>query len=121
MLDTGQSFNSQKRSARPPSRGTSCSENEVPWSRPNSIRRGSPSASADGAVPIERCIAAIRGAITYGSFYQGRLHLHATEESRATFIKNPEKYPAPKEIAIPSQIAGQRPPVVAQVPAMMGS
>lgn len=64
---------------------------------------------------------AIRGQITYGSFYKDRLYLHATEASRATFIKSPEKYPAPDEIAIPASIATQRPPVVAEIPVTVGS
>jgi thiol-disulfide isomerase/thioredoxin len=64
---------------------------------------------------------AVPGQITYGSFYDGRLHLHATEESRAAFMKDPEKYPAPKAIEVPSQLANEKPPVVAQLPAMMGS
>ena len=37
----GQSFSSKKRSARPPSSGTSCSDTDRPCSRPNSMRRGS--------------------------------------------------------------------------------
>jgi thiol-disulfide isomerase/thioredoxin/YHS domain-containing protein len=64
---------------------------------------------------------AIRGLISYGSFYEGKLYLHATESSRATFIRDPGKYPAPEEIAIPAQIAGHRPPVVAEIPSMIGS
>jgi thiol-disulfide isomerase/thioredoxin len=64
---------------------------------------------------------AVPGRIAYGSFYEGRLNLHATEESRMAFIKSPEKYPAPREIEVPAQIARQKAPVVASVPAMMGS
>lgn len=64
---------------------------------------------------------AIRGQITYGSFYKDRLYLHATEASRSTFIKSPEKFPAPDEIAIPASIATQRPPVVAEIPVTLGS
>ncbi|MBA3312153.1 MAG: thioredoxin family protein [Planctomycetaceae bacterium] len=64
---------------------------------------------------------AVPGRIAYGSFYEGKLHLHATEESRTAFIKSPEKYPAPKEIEVPAQIARQKAPVVASIPAMMGS
>jgi YHS domain-containing protein len=63
----------------------------------------------------------VPGNIRYGSFYQGRLHLHATEGSREAFMKNPEKYPAPKEIEVPAQIARQRPAEIAEVPVMMGS
>lgn len=65
--------------------------------------------------------AAVQGKIAYGSFFEGRLHLHASEESRTAFIQSPEKFPVPKEIEVPSQIARQKSPVVASVPAMMGS
>jgi YHS domain-containing protein len=66
---------------------------------------------------------AVPGLIAYGSFYEGRLHLHATEESRTAFIKDPAKYPAPKTIEIPATIARRngRPPVEATVSLMMGS
>ncbi len=64
---------------------------------------------------------AVQGRIAYGSFFEGRLHLHASEESRAAFIKSPEKFPVPTEIEVPSQIARQKAPVVASIPAMMGS
>jgi YHS domain-containing protein len=64
---------------------------------------------------------AVQGKIAYGSFFEGRLHLHASEESRTAFIKSPEKFPVPKEIEVPAQIARQKAPVVASVPTMMGS
>jgi thiol-disulfide isomerase/thioredoxin/YHS domain-containing protein len=63
----------------------------------------------------------VPGQKAYGSFYEGRLHLHATEESRAAFMDAPEKYPVPQEIEVPAQIARQKPPVVAHVPTTMGS
>ncbi|HEX6983830.1 MAG TPA: thioredoxin family protein, partial [Planctomycetaceae bacterium] len=64
---------------------------------------------------------AVPGHIAYGSFYEGRLHLHATEESRTAFIKAPGKFPAPKEIEVPAQIARQKSPADADAAAMMGS
>ena len=64
---------------------------------------------------------AVAGSIAYGSFYDGRLHLHASEKSRGAFIKNPEKYPAPTELNVPATVAGKKDPVVASIPAMMGS
>lgn len=67
---------------------------------------------------------AVPGVIAYGSFYEGRLHLHATEESRTAFIKDPAKYPAPNTIEVPATIARQhdQPPVEATtVSLMMGS
>ena len=68
---------------------------------------------------------AVPGLIAYGSFYDGRLHLHATEESRAAFMKDPAKYPAPKTLEAPSAIARgpqPKPPVQAnQVSMLMGS
>lgn len=64
---------------------------------------------------------AVPGQIAYGSFYEGRLHLHATDESRRAFIQSPEKYPTPQKIEVPAQIARQKAPVVANIPAMMGT
>ena len=67
---------------------------------------------------------AVPGLIAYGSFYEGRLHLHATEESRSEFIKDPKRYPAPKSVEVPAAIAREnsRPPVEATtVSLMMGS
>lgn len=64
---------------------------------------------------------AIPGLIAYGSFYDGRLHLHATEESRNAFIKAPEKYPAPEEIEVPAAIARQQPQRVDVASSMMGT
>lgn len=63
---------------------------------------------------------AIPGLIAYGSFYEGRLHLHVTEESRSAFIKAPKNYPAPKEIEVPSAIARQQSERV-DVAGMLGS
>jgi len=43
----------------------------------------------------------IPGRIEYGSFYEGRLYLHATESSRQRFIDSPKRYPLPREIRDP--------------------
>ena len=59
---------------------------------------------------------AVPGLIVYGSFYKGRLHLHATNESRESFLKDPSKYPAPKEMEVPEMLA-KKTPVVAEIPA----
>jgi hypothetical protein len=68
---------------------------------------------------------AVPGLIAYGSFFENRLHLHATEQSRAAFIEEPAKYPPPRTIDVPSAIArgtSRKPPVeAAQVSLMMGS
>jgi len=68
---------------------------------------------------------AVPGEIAYGSFYEGRLHLHATQQSRSAFLKAPAEYPAPKEIQVPAAIArgpAAKPPVeAAPVSLMMGS
>ncbi len=65
----------------------------------------------------------VAGDILYGSFYKGRLYLHATAESRETFIKQPTNYPLPKQIQMPTTVAStaKREPVKAAIPAMLGS
>ena len=61
----------------------------------------------------------VAGDILYGSFYEGRLYLHASAESRETFIKQPKKYPLPRQIQTPTTVASnvKREPVKAATPA----
>lgn len=62
---------------------------------------------------------AVPGQIVFGSFFEDRLHLHATKESRESFLKNPSGYPAPDKLEVPAVVA-KREPVVAEVPTASG-
>lgn len=63
---------------------------------------------------------AVPGDIVFGSFFEGRLHLHATKESRESFLKNPAKYRAPAKMEVPAVVA-KREPVIAEIPSPSGT
>ena len=64
---------------------------------------------------------AVAGEIHYGSFFENRLYLHATEENRQAFLKEPRSFPLPPEVKPGPVLAARRAPVEAEVPTIAGS
>ena len=61
---------------------------------------------------------AVAGEIAYGSFFGGRLYLHASEDNRQAFLKQPRDYPLPPDVKPAGAVAWRSGPVEAVVPGM---